>query len=91
MFKQESKSLEKINDAKPGRKPKSTSKNDVVIPRETATAKMHKVLYREIKQRLKSAAYNANRNAALSTPVTTKSVQDRYKKIQDLIDREKQE
>lgn len=52
-----------------------------------AAAKAHIGPYDERKQRSKSAADNANRNAALSTPVTAKSIQNRYMKIQDLFDR----
>lgn len=67
-------SLERVNIAKPGRKPKFTSTIDVVIAREMAAAKSCVAPYGDTKQGFESAADSANRNAALSTTVMAKSI-----------------
>ena len=72
---------------KVGRRPKFTTTDDLITAREVPASKAHVASYGEIHKKFATAATKANLNKNLSVRVTAKSIQDRYKKIQDAFDR----
>lgn len=71
--------------SKAGRKPSFTP--DDVLIRELSAAKAHVAEYGKVRERFQCAADTANMSPCLSVKVNAKSIQDRYKKLQDAFDR----
>jgi hypothetical protein len=70
-----------------GRRPKFTAAEDMIIAREVAAAKAHIASFGTKRERLAAAAERANANPTMKTAVTSKSIQDRYVKLQKIYDR----
>ena len=79
--------LDLTANKKGGHRPKFTAEDDLILAREVSAAKAHVAGYGKIQKRVGEAATRENLNRKLSKKVTAKSVQDRYKKIQDPIER----
>ena len=73
-------------ESRPGRRPKFTPFDDLVLVREVAAAKAHVAPNGTTKERFETAAKKANTTKRLSCPVTCKSIQYRYKHIQGRFD-----
>ncbi len=72
--------------ARRGRRAKLTDADDLIIIREVASAKDHIAGFGEKRERYAQAAARANATEKLSVPVTSKSIQDRYTKLQERFD-----
>ena len=70
-----------------GRRPKFTAKEDLIIAREVSASKAHIASFGTKRERFAVAAERANANPAMKTSVSSKSIQDRYVKLQTLFDR----
>jgi hypothetical protein len=70
-----------------GRRPKFTAKEGLVIAREVAASKAHIASFGNKRDLFTVAAGRANANPAMNTTVTSKSIQDRYLKLQTFYDR----
>ena len=73
-------------DARTGRRPKFTPDDDLVLVREVAAERAHIAPNGATKERFETASKKANATRRLTCPVTWKSVQDRYKRIQARFD-----
>lgn len=75
-----------LYETRTGRRPKFTPEDDLMLVREVAAAKAHLAPNGATKERYETAANKANATRRLTCPVTWKSVQDRYKRIQARFD-----
>lgn len=71
-----------------GRHSRFTPDEDLIIVREVAASKGHIAAFGSTRKRFAAAAQAVNDNTAMRTSVTWKSVQDRYKRLQEVFDRE---
>jgi hypothetical protein len=70
-----------------GRRPKFTAEEDLIIVREVSASKAHIASFGTKRELFAVAAERANANPAMKTSVSSKSIQDRYVKLQTLFDR----
>jgi hypothetical protein len=70
------------------RRPKFTAKEDLIIAREVSASKAHIASFGTKGKRFAAAAERANANPEMRTNVTSKSIQDRYVKLQALYERD---
>lgn len=66
-----------------GRRATFTPSDDIIIVREVSASKAHIAPFGEVLSRCAEAAHRANANPNLSAPVSSKRLQDRYKKLMD--------
>jgi hypothetical protein len=65
-----------------GRRPKFTAKEDLIIAREVSASKAHIASFGTKRERFAVAAERPNANPAMHINVASKSIQDRYVKLQ---------
>lgn len=68
---------------KAGWRPEFTPVEDLIIVREVSASKAHIAPYAEIGDRFNTPSDKSNDNPQMSKKLTAKSLQDRYKKLQD--------
>jgi hypothetical protein len=70
-----------------GRRPKFSANEDLIIAREVSALKAHIASFVTKRERFAAAAERAHENPEMRTNVTSKSIQDRYVKLQALYER----
>lgn len=73
--------------AKSGRHSRFTAEEDLLIVREVCAAQAHIASFGETRTRFENAATKANENPLLRARVTWKSIQDRYKRLQETFEK----
>eukprot|EP00171_Calliarthron_tuberculosum_P017460 IDg17460t1 len=69
------------------RSPTFTLDDDITIVWEVSAAKAHLAPFGDVLKRFATAAERANKNQNLKNKVTTKRLQDRFKKLMDVFEK----